>query len=151
MNNEFLDFGRNPKTCKYCREKTLTLPFVRSLKHYVTEVIQSKFKSCLLHTKHTHTPLHLIELIDDSPGYVTHTGKRRNKRRGGDESLVCFLREDRTAEAAEESRSGHTQRIKLLGHFSYSVASAKMCLFTCESDDKAEKVAAVICVRCRLE
>lgn len=100
---------------------------------------------------HTHTPLHLIELIDDSPGYVTHTGKRRNKRRGGDESLVCFLREDRTAEAAEESRSGHIQRIKLLGHFSYLVASAKMCLFTCELDDKAEKVAAVICVRCRLE
>lgn len=103
------------------------------------------------YTQNTYTPLHLIELIDDSPGYVTHTGKRRNKRRGGDESLVCFLREDRTAEAAEESRSGHIQRIKLLGHFSYLVASAKMCLFTCELDDKAEKVAAVICVRCRLE
>lgn len=65
--------------------------------------------------------------------------------------MVCFLREDRTAEAAEESRSGHIQRIKLLGHFSYLVASAKMCLFTWELDDKAEKVAAVICVRCRLE
>lgn len=30
---------------------------------------------------HTQTTQHLIELIDDSLGYVTRTGNRRNKRR----------------------------------------------------------------------
>lgn len=131
-------------SCSVMRSKSRLTPFKLSnqslnLTSY-TQKHTAKDTHCLPPLP-LQTTRHLIELIDDSLGYVTRTGNRRNEER----RRVCFLWEDRRAQADVHSSSGHTcGQCSHLYILSYRLHSVNASSYD-QADEKLEAVAVTVC------